>query len=153
MPELSIKNQVSDETTSANTGVLHIGQIAAALPNKFATTAELNATRVVETKDPLPGEVIVSAKLMYPDSLRKILKEDVALRDLARKLSRETGGFDDVARLLFLVFKGGASYSDAHDLRALLDLQYFSDMDVITVQQSAETSPEDFASLIRFTQR
>ncbi len=153
MAEVSIKNQASDETTSANAGILQIGKVAAALPNKFATTAELNAARVVGIRDTLPGEVIVSAKLMYPDSLKKILKEDAALRDLARRLSRESGGFEDVARLLFLVFKGDASYSDADDLRTLLDLQHFSDMDVVTVQQCAGMSPEDFASLLRFTQR
>jgi Zn-finger nucleic acid-binding protein len=151
--EVSIQDQVSDETTSANAGILRIGKVSAALPNKFATTAELNATRMVGTKDTLPGEVIVSAKLMYPDSLKKILKEDASLRSFARTLSRESGGFEDVARLLFLVFKGEASYSEAEDLRTLLDLQYFADMDVITVQQAAGMSPEDFASLLKFTQR
>ena len=153
MVEVSIKDQASDETTSANAGVLRIGKVSAALPNKFATTAELNATRMVGTKDTLPGEVVVSAKLMYPDSLRKILKEDETLRTFARRLSRESGGFEDVATLLFLVFKGEASYSDAEDLRTLLDLQYFADMDVVTVQQAAGMSPEDFASLLKFTQR
>ncbi len=153
MVEVSIKNQASDETTSANAGILHIGKVAAALPNKFATTAELNATRVVGTRDPLPGEVMVSAKLMYPDSLKKILKQDAAVRDFARRLSRESGGFEDIARVLFLIFKGEASYSEADDLRTLLDLQYFADMDVVTVQQAAGMSPEDFASLLKFTQR
>jgi Zn-finger nucleic acid-binding protein len=153
MVEMSIQDIASDETTSANAGILRIGKISAALPNKFATTAELNATRMVGTKDSLPGEVVVSAKLMYPDSLKKVLKEDASLRDFARRLSREAGGFEDVARLVFLIFKGEASYADAEDLRTLLDLQYFADMDVITVQQASEMSPEDFASLLRFAQR
>lgn len=153
MVEIFIQDQASDGTTSANAGILRIGKVSAALPNKFATTAELNATRVVGTKDTLPGEVIVSAKLMYPDSLKKILKEDGSLRDFARRLSREAGGFEDVARLLFLIFKGEASYSEAGDLRTLLDLQYFADMDVITVQQASGMSPEDFASLLKFAQR
>jgi len=153
MAEVSIEDQASDETTSANAGILRIGKVSAALPSKFATTAELNATRMVGTKDTLPGEVVVSAKLMYPDSLKKILKEDEPLRSLARRLSRESGGYEDVARMLFLVFKGEASYSDAEDLRTLLDLQYFADMDVVTVQQTAGMGPEDFASFVKFTQR
>lgn len=153
MVEVAIENQASDEKTSANAGILRVGKVKAALPNKFATTAELNATRTVGAKDALPGEVVVAAKLMYPDSLNKILKEDVHLGDFARRLSRESGGYEDVARLLFLVFKGEASYSDAEDLRTLLDLQYFADMDVVTVQQSSAMSPEDFASLLKFSQR
>ncbi len=153
MVDVSIEDQASDETTSANAGILRIGKVSAALPNKFATTAELNATRMVGAKDTLPGEVIVSAKLIYPDSLKKILKEEETLRNFARRLSRDLGGFEDVARLLFLVFKGEASYSDAEELRTLLDLQYFSDMDVITVQQAAGMSPDDLASLLKFTQR
>jgi len=153
MVEVSIEDQARDITTSANAGILRIGKISAALPNKFATTAELNATRTVGSKDMLPGEVIISAKLMYPDSLKKILKEEDSLRSFARRLSRESGGYEDVARLLFLIFKGEASYGSAEDLRTLLDLQYFADMDVVTVQQSAEMSPEDFASLLKFAER
>jgi Zn-finger nucleic acid-binding protein len=153
MVEVSIQDQASDETTSANAGILRIGKVSSALPNKFATTTELNSTRVVGAKDTLPGEVIVSAKLMYPDSLKKILKEDASLRDFARRLSREAGGFEDVARLLFLVFKGEASYAEAEDLRTLLDLQYFADTDVVTVQQASGMSPEDFASLLKFAGR
>ena len=153
MVEVFIRDRVSDETTSANAGILRIGKVSAALPNKFATTAELNATRMVGTKDALPGEVVVSAKLMYPDSLKKILKEDVPLRDFARRLSREAGGFEDVARVLLLIFKVEASYAETRDLRTLLDLQHFADMDVFTVQQSSEMSPEDFASLLRFAHR
>ena len=131
MVGVSIQDRASDETTSANAGILRIGKVSAALPNKFATTTELNATRMVGAKDSLPGEVVISAKLMYPDSLKKILKEDATLRDFARRLSREAGGFEDVARLLFLIFKGEASYAEAEDLRTLLDLQYFADMDVL----------------------
>lgn len=153
MVEVSIQDRASDEATSANAGILRIGKVSAALPNKFATTAELNATRMVGTKDSLPGEVVVSAKLMYPDTLKKILKEDAPLRDFARRLSREAGGFEDVARLTFLIFKGEASYAEAEDLRTLLDLQYFADMDVVTVQQASEMSPEDFASLLKFAHR
>jgi hypothetical protein len=152
MVEVSIQDQVRDEATSANAGILRIGRISAAIPNKFATTAELNATRIVGTKDRLPGEVVMSAKLMYPDSLKKILKQDESLRDFVRRLSREAGGFEDVARLLFLVFKGEASYAEAEDLRTLLDLQLFADMDVITVQQTSKMSPDDFASLLKFAE-
>jgi hypothetical protein len=151
--EVTISDQASDETTSANAGILRIGKVKAALPNKFATTAELNATRVVGSKDPLPGEVIVSAKLMYPDSLKRLLKEDESLHSFARTVSRESAKYEDVARLLFLIFKGEAAYSEAEDLRTLLDLQHFADLDVITVQQSADMSPEDFASLLKFAER
>ena len=153
MVEISIQDQARDEETSANAGILRIGRVSAALPNKFATTAELNATRVVGAKDTLPGDVVVSAKLMYPDLRNKLLKEDDSLRNFARRLSREAGGFEDVARLLFLVFKGEASYTEAEDLRTLLDLQYFADVDVITVQQTSGMSPEDFGSLLKFAPR
>jgi hypothetical protein len=70
MVEISIQDQARDEETSANAGILRIGRVSAALPNKFATTAELNATRVVGAKDTLPRDVVVSAKLMYPDLLK-----------------------------------------------------------------------------------
>ena len=153
MVEVSIQDQARTKRLQPTPVSCESVKVSAALPNKFATTAELNATRIVGTKDTLPGEVVVSAKLMYPDSLKKILKEDESLRDFARRLSREAGGFEDVARLLFLVFKGEASYAEAEDLRTLLDLQYFADMDVITVQQTSEMSPEDFASLLKFAQR
>ena len=75
MVEISIQDQARDEETSANAGILRIGRVSAALPNKFATTAEVNATRVVGAKDTLPWDVVVSAKLMHPDSLNKLLKE------------------------------------------------------------------------------
>jgi len=153
MVELTIKDQSFDEKTSASCGRLEIGKVKSILPNKFATTSELNASRVIDFKGLLPSEVIVSAKLMFPNTLKKLLTEDQSLKEFARRLSRETAGGEEFARVMFLCFRGEAGIERAEDLRTILDLQYFSDFDLITVQQAKGVSAEDFSSLFNFASR
>jgi len=123
------------------------------IPNKFATTTELNATRLVGLKQEFPTEVVIAGKLVYPETLKRILKEEEFLKDFARKLARETRSHEGALSMLFLVFKGEAALGESGDLRTVLDLQYFSDMDVITVQQTLGVSPAEFVGLYRFAER
>lgn len=153
MPDVTIKNIDRDEKTRATCGVLHIGRVKAALPNKFPTTSELNAVRVVRFEDPLPGEVAVVGKLALAESFKKLLSDDEYLKGFTRRISREMVQDEEVANVLFLVFRGDVGFEKTQDLRTLLDLQYFADLDVVSVQQTAMASPQDYASLFRVAER
>jgi hypothetical protein len=153
MPELLKKSIETDDDTGTTTAVLNYSNAKVPLPNKFATTTELNATKLVGLKQDFPTEVIVAGKLVYPETLKRILKQEEFLKEFARRLARETGAHEDSLSLLFLVFKGEAAVTESSDLRTVLDLQYFSDMDVVTVQQPPGTSPTDFMNLYRFAER
>jgi len=153
MPELVKKSIERDDQTGTTTGLLNYSNAKVPVPNKFATTTELNATKLVGLKQEFPTEVIVAGKLVYPETLKRILKEEEFLKEFARRLARETGAHEDALSVLFLVFKGEAALVESADLRTVLDLQYFSDMDVITVQQGQGVSPNDFVTLYRFAER
>jgi len=153
MPELLKKSIETDDQTGTTTGLLNYSNAKVPVPNKFATTTELNATKLVGLKQEFPTEVIVAGKLVYPETLKRILKEEEFLKEFARRLARETGAHEDALSVLFLVFKGEAALVESADLRTVLDLQYFSDMDVITVQQGQGVSPNDFVTLYRFAER
>jgi len=153
LPELLKKNIEADDETGATAGLLNYSNAKVPLPNKFATTTELNATRLVGLKQEFPTEIVVAGKLVYPETLKRILKEEEFLKDFARRLARETGSHEDALSILFLVFKGEVALAESADLRTVLDLQYFSDMDVITVQQSQGVSPAEFMGLYRFAER
>ena len=43
MSSVRIRDQKSDEGTSARSGILEIGKVRDVLPNKFATTSETGA--------------------------------------------------------------------------------------------------------------
>lgn len=147
------KNIETDEDTGATAGVLTYANAKVPVPNKFATTTELNATRLVGLKEEFPTEFIVAGKLIYPETLKRILSEEEFLKEFARRLARETGAHEDALSLLFMVLKGEAAVAESSDLRTILDLQYFADMDVITVQQSPGVSPSEFLALHRFAER
>ncbi|HYB67472.1 MAG TPA: hypothetical protein VEC43_04020, partial [Candidatus Acidoferrales bacterium] len=153
MPELLKKNIESDEETGTTSGLLSYSNAKVTLPNKFATTTELNATRLVGLKQEFPTEIIVAGKLIYPETLKRILKEEEFLKEFSRRLARETSAHEDSLSMLFLVLKGEATLTESADLRTVLDLQYFADMDVITVQQSPGVSPTDFLALYKFAER
>jgi len=151
--ELLKKSIETDDETGTTTGLLNYSDAKVPVPNKFATTTELNATRLVGLKQDFPTEIIVAGKLVFPETLKRILKEEEFLKEFARRLARETGSHEDVLSMLFLVFKGEAALTESGDLRTVLDLQYFSDMDVITVQQTQGVSPTEFMALYRFAER
>src|SRR5208337_3649605 len=153
MPELLKKGIEFDDTARVAAGYLSYGNAKVSLPNKFATTTELNATRLVGLKQDFPTEIVIAGKLIYPETLKRILKEEEFLKEFARRLARETSTHEDALSMLFLVLKGEAAVVESSDLRTVLDLQYFSDMDVVTVQQSPGVSPKDFFVLYRFAER
>ena len=152
MPELRKRDIETDEKSGVVSGYLSYGNAKVPVPNKFATTTELNATRLVGLKQEFPTEIIVAGKLIYPETLKRILKEDEYLKDFARRLTRETSVHEDSLSMLFLILKG-ETVIESDDLRTVLDLQYFADMDVITVQQTPRVSPRDFISNLRFAER
>src|SRR5208337_2080979 len=135
MPDLLKKNIENDEETGTTSGLLTYSNAKVGLPNKFATTTELNATRLVGLKEEFPTEIIVAGKLIYPETLKRILKEEEFLKEFSRRLARETSAHEDALSMLFLIMKG-ETVIESDDLRTVLDLQYFADMDVITVQQT-----------------
>ena len=153
MAELKVRDQAFDETTSASAGTLELGRAKAELPAKFAQSSELNAIRFTEVERFSPGKVVVAAKLMPPNTLKRLLSDEKYLKDLARRLPREVSTFEDTAQLLFLAFKGESKIEKADDLKTVLDLQFFCDLDVVTVQHSPGVSPEDYASLYSFASR
>jgi len=153
IPEFAKKSIEVDDETGAVSGLLTYANAKIPVPNKFATTAELNATRTVGLKQEFPTEFIVAGKLIFPETLKRILREEEFLKEFARRLARETSTQEGTLSLLFLILKGEAAVIESSDMRTILDLQYFSDMDVITVQQSPGVSSKDFLALYRFTER
>ena len=70
MPDFEKKNIETDEDTGATAGLLTYSNAKVPVPNKFATTTELNATRLVGLKEEFPTEFIVAGKLIYPETLK-----------------------------------------------------------------------------------
>jgi hypothetical protein len=153
MPDLVKKGIEIDDDAGISSGVLTYSNAKMPVPNKFATTTELNATRLVGLKQEFPTELVIAGKLIYPETLKRILKEENFLRDFARRLARETSFHEDSLSALFLVMKGESAIMDTSDLRTILDLQYFADLDIITVQQSQGVSSKDFFAQYRFAER
>jgi len=153
MVDLRLSDIATDAKTSATAATLHIDKKRVQLPNRFPTTAEWNASDHIEGKPELPGEIVVQAKLMFPESWKKLLKDEEWFKAFARRLSREAVKAGEVVRTLFLVFRGDISLGDPGDLRSVLDLQYLSGFDIITVQQTPDLSPKDFASQLRLGER
>ncbi len=153
MPDLLKKSIEVDDETGAVSGLLNYSNAKVPVPNKFATTTELNATKLVGLKQEFPSEIVIAGKLIYPETLKRILKEEEFLKEFARRLARETSSHENALSMLFLVLKGEAAIIESNDMRTVLDLQYFSDMDVVTVQQSPGVSPADFLALHRFAER
>lgn len=140
-----------DDKTSANQSELRIGPLRVALPNRFPISQERNALKPAGVKDPLPGEVAVIARLAPPETVKKILTQEDALKSMAKFFSRETAA--DAVRMLYLAFKGGATINQTQDLKTILDLQYLAGLDIITVQHSLDISLEDYDSQLNFAER
>src|ERR1700746_1643365 len=141
----------TDSRTSAAQSELRIGQLRIPLPNRFPISPERNALKPAGVKEPLPGEVAVLARLAPPETVKKILTQEDALKSMARFLSKETA--PDAIRMLDLAFKGGWAPTRTEDLKTLLDLQYLAGLDIITVQHSLDFSLEDYESHLRFAER
>jgi len=141
----------TDDKTGASQSELRIGQHRIPLPNRFPISPERNALKPAGVKDPLPGEIAVLARLAPPETVKKILTQEDALKSMARFLSKETA--PDAIRMLYLAFKGGAAVTKTEDLKTLLDLQYLAGLDIITVQHSLDFSLEDYEAQLRFAER
>jgi hypothetical protein len=153
MPDLAKKGIEIDNETGISCGFLSYANAKMPFPNKFATTTELNATRIVGLKQDFPTELVIAGKLIYPETLKRLLKEEDFLKEFARRLARETSFHEDSLSTLFFVLKGEAAITDTGDLRTILDLQYFADLDIITVQQSPSIPSNDFLAQYRFAER
>lgn len=141
----------TDSKTSAIQSELRIGQLRIPLPNRFPISPERNALKPAGVKEPLPGEVAVLARLAPPETVKKILTQEEALKSMARFLSKETTA--DAVRMLYLAFKGGAVINQTQDLKTILDLQYLAGLDIITVQHSLNISLDDYESHLHFAER
>ncbi|HET7404872.1 MAG TPA: hypothetical protein VFJ63_02025 [Candidatus Bathyarchaeia archaeon] len=151
MSTVQLSQIKSDSKTSANQSELRIGQLRIPLPNRFPISQERNALKPAGVKDPLPGEVTVQARLAPPETVKKILTQEDALKSMAKFLSKETGA--DAVRMLYLAFKGGAVINRMEDLKTILDLQYLAGLDIITVQHSLDISLEDYDAQLKFADR
>src|SRR5437899_11099017 len=107
----------TDEKTSASQSELRIGQHRIPLPNRFPISPERNALKPAGVKDPLPGELAVLARLAPPETVKKILAQEDALKSMARFLSKETA--PAAVQLLYLAFKGAAAVTMGEALPAL----------------------------------
>src|SRR5438046_4029159 len=141
----------TDEKTRASQSQLSVGQHSIALPHRFPISPERNALKPAGVKDPLPGEIAVLARLAPPETVKKILTQEDALKSMARFLSKETA--PDAVRMLYLAFKGGAAVTKTEDLKTFLDLHYLAGLDIITVQHSLDFSLEDYEAQLRFAER
>src|SRR6267143_4496168 len=141
MPELRVSRTKMDAKTSASLSELRVGQVRIPLPNRFPISPEWNALKPAGIKDPLPGEVAILARLGQPDTIKRILTQEDALKSMARFLSREIG--TDAIRLLYFSFLKGANISNPDDLKTILDLHYLAGLDIITVQHTPDMSPGD----------
>src|SRR5215831_6168934 len=130
MAELRVARLKKDQNTSATLSELRVGQSRIPLPNRFPISPERNALKPAGVKEPLPGEVAVLARLGQPDTIKKILTQEEALKSMAKFLSRETG--TDAVRLLYLSFLKGAHLSSLDELKTMLDLQFLAGLDIIT---------------------
>src|SRR5213596_3975817 len=151
MSTIQLAQIKTDSKTSAIQSELRIGQLRIPLPNRFPISPERNALKPAGVKEPLPGEVAVLARLAPPDTLKRILTQEEALKSTARLLSRETS--PDAVRLLYLAFKGGAVVRETQDLMTILDLQYLAGLDIITVQHTLDISLDDYESHLHFAER
>ncbi len=151
MPQVQLTQIKTDSNTSASESELRYGNLRIPLPNRFPISPERNALKPAGVKEPLPGEVAVLARLAPPDTLKKILTQEDALKSMARFLSKETSV--DAIRLLYLSLRGGASLSHSEELKTILDLQHLAGLDIITVQHTMETSPEDFDANLTFAEK
>src|SRR5436309_13224406 len=151
MPEVRVTRTKKDAKTSATLSELRVGQIKIPLPNRFLISPERNALKPAGIKDPLPGEVAILARLGQPDTIKRMLTQEDALKSIDRFLSRETGA--DALRILYFSFLKGANISNADDLKTILDLQYLAGLDLITVQHTPDMSPGDFDARLGFAER
>src|SRR5919108_1473402 len=151
MSTIQLAHVKSDSNTGAFEGELRFKQFRIPLPNRFPISPERNALRPAGVEGPLPGEVAVLARLAPPETVKKILTQEDALKSMARFLSKETSA--DAIRVLYLAFKGGAVINQTQDLKTILDLQYLAGLDIITVQHSLDISFEDYESQLRFAER
>jgi hypothetical protein len=151
MSTLELAHVKGDSNTGAFESELRFHQFRIPLPNRFPISPERNALKPAGVEGPLPGEVAVLARLAPPETLKKILTQEEAVKSMARFLSKETGA--DAIRLLFLAYKGGAVINRTEDLKTLLDLQYLANLDIITLQHTLDLSLEDYDAHLRYAKR
>lgn len=153
MPDLIKKIIDVDNNTGISSGIVSYANAKLPFPNKFATTTEVNASRIVNLKQDFPTELIIAGKLIYPETLKRVLKNEDFLKEFARRLSRETSRHEEALSMLFLVMKGESDITDTEDFRTILDLQFFAGLDIISLQQGPKMSHDDFYARYRYAER
>jgi hypothetical protein len=151
LDKISIKNIEFDEKTSAVASFLRTEKIQSELPNKFLTTSEINVFKNIGLEKEVFNEAIVCGKLIFPDTLKNILTNEDFLKKFIKNISREISHVGECLTLLFLVFKGKSKVENVDDLKTILDIQYFLNFDIITVQQTLDTSHEKFDLMLKFS--
>lgn len=144
---MELKNRGLDSTTPAAASTLSLGRARLELPNRVPTSSEASAARVVKQRDTFGAqELFAAAKLMGPDKLKELLTQEQALQRFAANLAGDARHAEARAKMLFLVFRGGAGIEDSAQLRTLLDLQWLTEQDAILVQHGAEARTEDLVA-------
>lgn len=151
MNKVLIKSIELDEKTSATASLLKTDKVEFNLPNKFLTTSEIDAFKKVGLKNEIFNEFIICGKLIFPNTLKNLLTKEDFLKKFIKNLSKEISYIKESFILLFLVFKGKSKIESLNDLKTILDIQYFLDFDIITVQQTLDVSPKEFDSMLRFS--
>lgn len=124
-------------------------------PNRFLTSPERLAKKRLKHEGLLESELTVHAKLIYPDTLSRILKEEDAFKRFVRQISSRKGVEEAWRGLeaLHLVFKGSAEVVEANHLKTILDAQLLAGLDFISVQQCRSCSPQDFLTSLSYAER
>lgn len=140
---LEVKNRGVDGGTSAVAGTLSLGRAKLELPNRVPTSSELSAARTMKEREALQGQdLFVVCRLMGPDKLNEVVKEEEVLKKFAASVATDAKASDAKARALFFVMRGGAAPGNADQLRTLLDVQWLLEMDLILVPPTSP-APDD----------
>lgn len=153
LPSFEIVDIVQDEKSGAIASTLDTGNLRLDMPYKTPTNSEITASKKAEVPLTQTPGLFVIGKLIYPQTWKKISQEDTYFKEFTSRLTRDRLQLQNSAALLFIVFRGDVPLEKTEDLRTVLDIQYFSGMDIITVQQNRQTSIEDFVNNAKFARR
>lgn len=153
--DVTVKEKFRDEHLSAAAKEVRWKSHSFETPNRFLTTAERSAKRRIKHEGLLESELTVHAKLVYPDTLSRILREEDAFKRFVRQISSRKGVEEagKSVEALHLVFKGSAEVVEADRLKTILDAQLLAGLDFITVQQCGSCSPQDFLTSLSYAER
>jgi hypothetical protein len=150
--EIQVKEEARDDGVNASVKRIVMGDETIIAPNRFLTSPELGAKKRIKLDEPADSELMVQAKLMYPDTLTKIIREEEFFKRFVKQISSRSYG-ENGAAILYLSYRGSAEIDQARHLRTILDAQYLADLDFITLQQLKGDSAEDFLNSLNYAER